>query len=299
MKKIFQKQIIVLAAIVLLTGIRTYAAASSELFQQALYAEEIEGDLPSAINRYDQIIADPLSPQDHVVQALYRKGMCHVHLGEDQKAAAALNQLVSRFPDRTALVQKAQEMLDKLQYFDPASLMPADTMVYLELGSPGRQIETALEMLDVSPTSNPLEQMMRSTGAAMPAGPAVALSRFFNPSMLAEMKKVRSLAVGCPQFDPQGDSSFTCIMHPGESDALRGMIIAGLSVAGQPSGSIEGMTALQIPDGPCMAYDDKVIFIAYPKERLVACINQYKGVATEPSLAFGNRTFGNGPAQSP
>ncbi len=274
-----------------LTAFSVNGDTSGELLKQALYAEEIEGDLPAAIERYEQIISDPLSSQDHVVQALYRMGMCHILLGEDKQADSALNRLVSRYPDRTELVEKAKTELDKLSYFDPASLMASDTMIYLELGSPGRQVDTLMKMLDISPTEDPLAPFMRSTGTALPDGPVVGLTRFLNPSMLAEIKKIRSLAFGCPQFDPQGTSSFQCVMHPGESDALRGMIIAGLSVAGMPSEPIEGMTVLQIPNGPGMAYDDKIIIMAYPRERLVSCINHYKGVNTEPSLASGNPTF--------
>ncbi len=267
------------------------AAMPGELLQQGLYAEEIEGDLPAAIGAYEAVIADPSAPTELVAQALYRQGMCYVRLGNEAKAAAVLERLVAEHADQAKLVEKARPLLENLRYFDPASLMPPDTMVYMELGSPGRQVEALLNMLQISPSEDPLAPIMRSTGAVLPAGPAMALTRFFNPSMLAELKKVRSLAVGCPQFDLHGSSSFLCIMHPGESDALRGMIIAGLSVAGAPSEPIEGMTVLQIPDGPAMAYDDKVIFMAYPRERLVTCINQYKGIGTEPSLASGNPTF--------
>lgn len=290
MKKFIGKPIWLAIAVSALAGFSAYAATSGALLQQALYAEEIEGDLPAAIVHYEEIIAEPSSSQDHVVQALYRLGRCYERIGEEQKAAATLNKLVSRYPDRTELVEKASIMLNKLQYFDPASLMPADTLVYMELGSPGRQVETLLNMLQIAPDENPFAPLMQSTGVALPSGPVATISRFINPSMLAELKKIRSLAVGCPQFDPQGTSSFLCVMHPGESDALRGMIIAALSVAGQPSNPVEGMTVLQIPDGPSVAYDDKVVFIAYPKERLVACINQYKGLRAEPSQAYGSAT---------
>ena len=260
-----------------------WAASSGESLQQALYAEEIEGDLPAAIAEYEKVINDASASDRQVAQALYRKGMCHVRLKQDNAAAAALSRLVNQYADRAELVERAQVVLEKLKYFDPASLMPADTKIYVELGSPGDQIDALFKMLEVSETENPLAPLMQS------AGPGAL--QFFNPSMLAEIKKVRGLAFGCPQFDPNYDSSMVCVLLPGESDALRGMLIAMLSTAARPQEPVEGMQVLQIPDGPGIAYDDKVILAAYPHDRLVECIRQYKGISTNPSLMADNPTF--------
>jgi len=267
------------------------AATSGELLQQALYAEEIEGDLPAAIASYEKIIDNAEAPPNHVAQALYRKGMCYLTLKDETNAAIALTRLVNNFSDQASLVEKARPTLEKLRVFDPASLMPADTLAYIELGSPGKQVESLLNMLEISSMEDPFMALKRAQNGIPSDSAEAALFQFFNPSMLAEMKKVRSLAVGSVEINPPGQPSFVCVMHPGESDALRGMVIAGLSMAGKPSGQIEGMTVLRIPDGPSMAYDDKVILIAHPRERLVACIDQYKGISSEPSLASGNPTF--------
>ncbi len=52
-----------------------FAASTSELLQQGLYAEEVEGNLDSAIKAYDQIIKNSSAPPNHVAQALYREGL--------------------------------------------------------------------------------------------------------------------------------------------------------------------------------------------------------------------------------
>ncbi|MGD0253029.1 MAG: hypothetical protein ABSC01_10080, partial [Verrucomicrobiota bacterium] len=55
-----------------------FAATTSELLQQGLYAEEVEGNLDSAIKSYDQVIKNGSAPPNHVAQALYREGMCYL-----------------------------------------------------------------------------------------------------------------------------------------------------------------------------------------------------------------------------
>jgi len=334
MKRINVKQIALTLAVIAWTGLNVLAAGSGELLQQGLYAEEIEGDLPAAIGFYEAIITDPAAPAEHVAQALYREAICLVRLHNESRAVALLNRVINDFPEQVDLTARARQALAELEYFDPAALMPPDTMVYLELGSPGTQLERLLQLLDVSSTDELIAPLTPSTGVAIPEGSTMELSagpnatitltpstgvaipegstlklsdgpnatiimetreaglaELLNPGILAELKKVRSMAVGCPQFDPLGTSSFLCVMHLGESDALSGLIIAALSVAGEPAAPVSGMKVLQIPDGPSMAYDDKVIFIAYPKARLVDCINQYKGTAAEASLASGNSGF--------
>ena len=265
------------------------AVPSGELLQQGLYAEEIEGDLQAAIASYEEIVNDASAPANHVAQALYRQGMCYVRLKNEPKATVALTRLVNDYSDQVNLVKKALPVLDDLQFFDPAALMPPDTLAYLELGSPGRQIEGMVDTLKGTPYENPLTALSQMTPDTM-SGPGMMIAGFLNPSMMAEFEKIRGYAVGLVE---SGDNEFSAlfVLHPGDSDALRGMIIAGLGMAGMPSDPIEGMPVLQIQDGPSVAYDDKVIFAADRRERLVACVNLYKGVGSEPSLASDNPSF--------
>jgi tetratricopeptide (TPR) repeat protein len=118
------------------------ASSSGELLQQGLYAEEIEGDIAGAITSYEKIISDSSAPKNHRAQALYRQGMCYLKNKEKSQAATVLEKLVAEYPGQSTLVEKAMPILAGLQNFDPAALMPPETLMYLELGSPGEQIET-------------------------------------------------------------------------------------------------------------------------------------------------------------
>jgi len=291
MKETVKRKMHYLIPIVMLLCGTVGAATSGELLQQALYAEEIEGDLPAAIENYEKIISDPQSSQDHVAQALYRQGLCYLTLKNEAKASVALTRLVKDFSSQANLVNKAKPVLEKLHLFDPAALMPPDTLAYFELGNPGKQIEILLGMLKDTPFENPLAMLSQQNAYGAQSRQAQVLFNFFNPSMLAEFKKIRSYAIGFCGVTTGDLPPLVVVLHPGESDALRGLILMALSTAGVPGEPVEGMSTQLIENELGVAYDDKVIIFASPKERLPWCIKQYKGVSTEPSLASSNPSF--------
>jgi tetratricopeptide (TPR) repeat protein len=269
-----------------------FAATTSELLQQGLYAEEVEGNLDSAIKTYDQVIKNGSAPPNHVAQALYREGMCYLKLKDEASARAALEKLVADYPGQTEIVEKARPILDELTDFDPATLMPAGTLAYVEFGSPGRQVETILTMLKGTPFENPLAAVtgQQATNSNQKS-PGDIVAALLNPSMMAEFKKIRSAAIGVTGIT-NNHPPMISVLYPGKSDALRGLILAGLSMAGTPGEPIESMQTVNIKNaGAEAAYDDKVIIVAQPASQLQWCVKQYKGLISEPSLASSNKSF--------
>ncbi|HZL41896.1 MAG TPA: sugar-binding protein [Verrucomicrobiae bacterium] len=266
-------------------------ASTSELLQRGLYAEEVEGNVDSAIKTYAQIIKNSSAPANLVAQALYHQGMCYLKLKDEASARAALERLVTEYPGQTEVVDKARPLLEDLTNFDPATLMPAGTLAYVEFGSPGRQIETVLNMLKDTPFENPLA----AVGGQQPgensqkAGRNV-MAALLNPSMMAEFKKLRGSAVGITGFKDNHPEMIS-VLYPGKSDALRGLILAGLGMAGHPGETLEGMQTVQLPEDMSAAYDDKVVIVARPASQLTWCVRQYKGLTSEPSLASRNEGF--------
>ncbi|MGA2172887.1 MAG: sugar-binding protein [Sedimentisphaerales bacterium] len=290
-----------LLAAMALTGSIAAAASTGELLQQGLYAEEVDGNLDAAIKTYEQVIRNGSAPRNHVAQALYRQGMCYLKTKDEQSAKTALEKLVTEYADQAEIVEKAKPVLEDLVNFDPAALMPPGTLIYVEFGSPGRQVETILNMLKGTPYENPLA----AVGGQPPAGPnqpqtptdwggqkspGDMMAAFLNPSMMAEFKKIRGLAIGITGI-AQNNPPMVGVLYPGKSDALRGLILAGLSVAGKAGEPIEGMQTINIPNALAVAYDDKVILLAHPAEQLAWCVKQYKGITSEPTLASSNESF--------
>ncbi len=277
-----------------LAGSVALAKSASVLLQEGLYAEEVEGNLDTAIKVYQQVIDDPSASKPTVAQAMYRQGMCYLKQKDEQKAKAVFQKLVQQYADQTSLVEKVAPLLADLTNHDPATLMPPDTIAYIELGNPGRQIETILQMLKGTPFENPLAAISagKGQGSVGPTGksPADIMAALFNPSMMAEFKKIRGMAIGLTGIS-HDNASFVVVLYPGKSDALRGIILAGLNIVGKAGEPVEGLQTLTIENTAGVAYDDEVIVIAQPRERLIWCVKQYKGITNEPTLASQNKVF--------
>lgn len=269
------------------------AKSASVLLREGLYAEEVEGDLDAAIGVYRQIVADASAPREQVAQALYRLGVCHMKRKDELEARAAFSRLAADYADQTQLVEKVRPLLEELGNADPAALMPPGTVAYVEIGSPGKQIETILNMLKDTPFENPLAMIGHgASGDAM--GPQQIISSLLNPSMMAEFKKIRGMGIGITEVS-QNNPPAIVVLYPGKSDALRGIIQMALGFVGRSAPAIEGMTTLAFGGGGGAAYDDTVIIVAGPSpkgaELLQWSVKQYKGLIKEPSLASSNKSF--------
>jgi len=267
------------------------AASTSELLQQGLYAEEVEGNMDAAIKTYGLIIKNNSAPGSQVAQALYRQGMCYLKIKDEQSARAVLEKLVADYPGQTEIVAKARPVLDDLTNFDPATLMPPGTLIYAEFGSPGKQIETVLNMLKGTAYENPLAAIGGQQSAnPKQKSPGDIVNALLNPSMMAEFKKIRGSAIGVTGI-AQNNPPMISVLYPGKSDALRGVILAGLGMIGTPGEPIEGMQTMTLQKSGAAAYDDKVIIVTQPASQLPWCVKQYKGLISEPTLASSNKSF--------
>ncbi len=278
--------IIFLLAVVGL-GTVTFAKSSGTLLQEGLYAEEVDGDIDAAIKIYERLIAESSAQRSHIAQGMYRLGMCYLKKQNEQRAKEVFGKLVANYSDQTRVVNKVKPLLEELGNADPAALMPPGTLVYLETGSPGRQIETILNMLKGTPFENPLAVL---GGGKAGKSPGDIFGALMNPAMMAEFKKIRGMGVGINGV-AQNNPPFTAVLFPGKSDALRGLILAGLGMVGTPGEPIEGMQTVTISGMTGAAYDDNIVIIAQPAEQLAWSVKQYKGVTSEPTLASTNKSF--------
>ncbi|KPJ66357.1 MAG: hypothetical protein AMJ43_08440, partial [Coxiella sp. DG_40] len=271
------------------------AKSTSVLLQEGLYAEEVEGNLDAAIKIYQQIIDDSSAQRSHIAQAMYRQGMCYLKEQNELQAKAVFEKLLAQFSEQTEIIDKVKPLLAKMVSPDPAALMPPETLVYFEIGSPGKQIETILNMLKGTPFENPLAAMYGGAASQKTAGgrtPGDIMTALLNPSMVAEFKKIRGMAIGITEIRENNPPAIA-VLYPGESDALRGIILAALGMVAQPGQPIEGMQTVQIQNTAGVAYDDSAIIIAQPLEQLTWCVKQYQGITDEPTLASNNKCFAN------
>ncbi len=286
---------LIAAVVVGLVGFCALARGESAtvLLERAVYAEETVGDLDQAIDLYQQAIEKAEENRAVLAQAHYRLASCYLKKGMRGQAADELEKVVGRYPDQEQIARRARDMLDDLVLPDPASLMPANTVMYYEVGSPGEQVEKILAMLRGSPLENPLEVIGTASGASGKS-PQDIVAALLNPSMVEEFKKVRGLAVGVTRLSLGGPPSAVAVLYPGESDALRGIILMGVNVTGQRAEPLQGMQRTLLPatagTRPGFAYDDHVMIFATSEDLLAGAVRRYKGDG-DASLATGNAAF--------
>ncbi len=267
----------------------------SVLMEEGLYLEQTAGEPASAIKTYQKLIASEDATDDQKAQAMYRMGTCHLKLRETVTAIEVFNKVLADYPQSTSASQ-ARSKLARVTSPDPAILMPADIDVYVEIGSPGKQVETIVEMLKGTPLAMQLQ--LNGSGGQINITNARSqtdyLSALLNPSMIEEFKKVRGLALGISNFTPNQPAPDIYVIFPGESDALRGLLTAMMMMQGKPVESIEGMQTLSTTtgaDGTYACFDDNVIIVTTTRKQMIWSVKQYKGITQEPSLSTANKSF--------
>ncbi len=273
-------------------GIASVAAAESApvLFEQAVFSEEMEGDLDAAIKTYRRVLEDGEATRPVLAQAHYRLASCLLKAGRSADAVKELRTLAERYPDQAEVVAEAQGLLDALTTPDPAGLMPPETLLYAELGSSGLHAAAAFNMvrstlMATSGAGGALEQRV--------GGGAEFLAPLLNPALIDEFGKVRRLAVGVYDLDLTGTNSLVAVLYPGEGAMVRELVVSTLATTGSPGEPVEGMQTIVLGDsaGGAVAYDDNAIIFALPADRLAWCVRQYRGVSQEPSLASASPGF--------
>jgi len=86
---------------------------AGELFQQALYIEEAEGDLEKAIELYQKILEQFPEEREVAVKAQLQIGICYEKLGL-KEAQEAFERVVNNFPEQEEEVKIARQKLSRL-----------------------------------------------------------------------------------------------------------------------------------------------------------------------------------------
>ena len=264
MRTVFKLMIVMCTASLSLNATAQEKTAATYL-QEGIFAQEIESDAAKAIDLYGKVIVDEQATDTFKAQAMLRQGQCYIQLDQDDQAALVLNHLLKTYPNQTQAIDQAKALLKDLVTIDPASVMPANTLAYVEIGNPGKQIETLLNMLQGTPLEASLQNTPSGPGHAGPQNIEGIIQALRNPIMISEFKKIRGLAMGVTGFPVDGPPPFVAVLFPGQSDALRGLLTVGLQMAGQPMTSINGLQAYQIEGGPAAAFDENALIIAYSK----------------------------------
>ncbi len=113
-----------------------WAASSSELLEQGIYAEETKGDLDAATNAYRQAIAEARPGWAAAAQAQFRLGVCCYKKKDFASGAAAFDQVIKSYPEQKELVAQANDYLYRALPLLPAPWVDGEEL-QLEVKGPG------------------------------------------------------------------------------------------------------------------------------------------------------------------
>lgn len=172
-----------------LSATPTFAQGAAETFHQAYFVENEEGDLEAALE-------------------LYRKAA---------KEARQSPELLQRIEKRM------RACAEELATSDLASLMPGNSILYVELNDPGAQLSSLLDQLGL------LQGSDRAGGLAI------------SPHLIEGALGLRGAAVAITEIDPRSEMpKGVAILNPGDMQTVRGLIETALPAGGQRSDPIHG-----------------------------------------------------------
>jgi hypothetical protein len=219
------------------------------LLREALYQEQTLRQPDLAAQTYRKLIAaSDVSPAVRG-EAHLRLGLCLERVGQADQARRQFELVLRQFADQPLLVEKARQGLDALLAADPATLMPPESLLYVELLWPGRKVE----------------QFIASLKRLDEPGLEVLLSRFIpereiqrfrdmvSQAVREDLTHIDSVAIAGLSWNDQAGwmkGKFLLVLHPGRSFAARGFLSMLVQTSGKPSGSYRDVKLWDIPDGP-------------------------------------------------
>jgi len=102
--------------------------SSGELYEKALYAEEVKGELQNAIDLYQQILENNPENKQIAAKALLHQGMCYEKLG-NQEAVKKYQRVVDNYPGQKNEVALAKERLNRLLALQDVPQKPTFTKI--------------------------------------------------------------------------------------------------------------------------------------------------------------------------
>ncbi len=170
---------------------------------------------------------------------------------------------------------------EELASTDFANLMPPDVMVYVEFKQPGDQLLRLIDQLGLlgAESGGPKDK------AVAQAGRFLAVS----PKLIREMLGVRGMAVAITGFNPMKMMpTGVLVIHPGDVDALRGMLETGLPAGAAPAESIQGFNTYLVENQAIVTLTRRLVVVGLDRASIEGVLKRLRGEETK-SLATNAR----------
>jgi hypothetical protein len=175
--------------------------------------------------------------------------------------------------ERAEVEEHLRACAEELAMADLAQLMPSDTIVYAELNDPGAQMASLMDQLG----------LLQGTDRAG----NIALS----PHLLRGVLGLKGAAVAVTRIDPTaGMPGGVLILHPGDMDAVRGLIETVLPAGGQSVEPIAGHATFLVEDMVHVTMGQRLIIASTERQLIADVLRRVDGdrsdsLASNPDLS--------------
>lgn len=176
---------------------------------------------------------------------------------------------------------RAESCKEELACKDFASLMPPNVMAFVEIKRPGDQLGKLLNQLGLlgGETGEPANRDL------VKAGKYLAVS----PKLVRELLGVRGMAAAVTGFNPLKQMpTGVLIFHPGDVDALRGLIETGLPAGATAVEPIQGFRTYHIENQVFATVTHRLVVVSTERGPIDEVVRRLRGQETK-SLASSAR----------
>ncbi len=235
---LYQPVLVTLLAVVASTGKPVEAEPIDARLYEAFYLEKSQQDWAAAAKLYEAVASDRRADRGARTEAKARLAACR----------------------------------EELATADFARLMPPDTLVYIELNQPGKQVLRLLGQLGL---------LADAQRAIAEGGRQIAVS----PELITEVLGIRGAALAVTGFDPQhGDPNGVIVLHPGDVDIVRGLIETALPVGGTAVEPIGGNPTFKVQGEVFVTLTSRLVIASDERAQIEGVVSRLTG-KTKKSLA--------------
>ncbi len=207
------------------------ATVAADKFHQAYFLEHEKGDFAAACKLYEEVAAD----------------------------SGAAGELRDQVKSRLAACR------EELATQDLAKLMPAESVVYVELSKPGAKLTALLGKLGLLADSAPLPKEITRR---------VAIS----PTLLKQLVGIRGAAVALTGFDPFKQKPMgVAVIHPGDVELFRGLIETALPSSGKALEPIGGFPTYDLEGQAIVTLTSRLVIVSPDRAQIEAVLRRMGG----------------------
>ena len=173
-------------------------------------------------------------------------------------------------PLQQLIEENLKSLQEDLAVADFAQLMPADSMLYVEIDSPGKHLEqlAALIGIDGNAPADPNPVVLE-----IEDGLAISSDFRLSPALTRELSKIRGGAVAVSDLDQRGVPQFVAVFHPGDSDLLAGLLDTGIQLIPNDD-QIGGFPTFQIEGEVWLVKTHRLLIASTDREQVSAAIER-------------------------